>query len=173
MNQLPATGIDNHYSVFHFADKILVDKANAAHVIVKDANFHARLGALRQNLLDAVPCFRVLNRMILHKDEAFCLPQRLLLCFQTFFGTKIPQLCVLIHRIFAVAQQILGYICQLRIAFFQRLHGGLCVLSRLARCQQRIQLGINVLIPLAHRPCAAVETDQKIQKHAQNRKNQN
>ena len=111
--------------------------------------------------------------MILHKDEAYCLPQRLFLCFQTFFGTKIPQLCVLIHRIFAVAQQILGDICQLCIAFFQRLHSGLRVLSRLARCQQRIQLGINVLILLSHRPCAAVETDQKIQKHTQNRKNQN
>ena len=84
----------------HLLYEIRVDKADAAHIIIEDAHFHAGLCALDENLLDLVPALCVLDRMVFHENKAFCFCQFLQLGIQSLQSiVVIGDLSIFIDRI--------------------------------------------------------------------------
>ena len=58
---------------FHLLHKIRIDKAHTANIIINQTNFHTFLRLLKENTFHARKGLCILDGMILHKDELFCL----------------------------------------------------------------------------------------------------
>lgn len=63
----------------HAPDKVCGDETDAAKVVIDHADFDALPDFPLQNVLDIMPGFFVLYGIVLHKNEMFCLLQRLFL----------------------------------------------------------------------------------------------
>ena len=147
------SAVDSH--IFHFLNKVCIDKSNGTHVVIKHSDFHARLYAVFQNPLDFMPCLCILNGMIFHKNKLLCLCQICQLSLQPFNCLIIiNNVRILIHRIGGISLYIIRNIACLR-NLPAKLFPALTVIGK-----QRQKFPVDLVITLSHFEGTAIETDQ-------------
>ena len=144
-------------------DKVHVDKAKAAHVIVKNTHIHAGFGALLKNLQHLMPGFRVLNGMVLHENKALRLCEFFLLGFKPLQSViVISDLGILINRITGIFPDVMDDTPEPAVLRFHTMFRHFVVR------QHGKQDLIDLHIASSHFQGVSVQTDQKIQDRSHN-----
>ena len=107
---------------FHLFDKIRIDKAHTANIIINQTDFHTFLCLLKENTFHARKGLRILNGMVFHKNKFLRLLQCFLLSFKAINRFRIKfQIRVVIHRISRRMTDIMRHISCLPVLIRQFL----------------------------------------------------
>ena len=147
------SAVDSH--IFHFLNKVCIDKSNGTHVVIKHSDFHSRLYAVFQNPLDFMPSLCILNGMIFHKNKFLCLCQVCKLSLQPFNCLIIiNNICILIDRIGGISLYVISDIACLW-DLPAKPFSALTVIRK-----QRQKFPVDLVITLPHFTGTAIETNQ-------------
>ena len=146
----------------HAAYEIVIDKPNAADVIVKKSHLYARRGTLGKYFKKALECRLFLDGMILHEDKALCLFKRLELRLKSLFRGRIKtDIGVAVNRVPESVGEISELVCDTVVHALQLFQN-----TALLRHGREQMLVYDFVAP-THAPGRAVKTDQKIQRYAE------
>ena len=102
-------------------DKGARDKADAAHIIVKNADLDTVGGALGKDVLQLLPGGGVLDGVVLHKNKMLGAAQCLLLCLQRGAGVAVEgYIGIVIGRVACPRLQVVGVVARGAVGVGQR-----------------------------------------------------
>ena len=151
----------------HLPNELIVDKGDAAHVIVEDSNIQTFLSFFRQYLFNFPEGFQILDGVIFHKDELLRLPKLFFLFFQCICCIrKELNIAVGIYRKRAMSADVPSLICDGKIHGFH-LRKDVILLG-----QKPKQHPVDLFEAHAHFPSGSIQSHDQIDQGARHGKGQ-